>query len=205
MVSLALSGGWGKVGRVTGATPRLLLAAIAIAIGFALVWNGTAAAKPLIGKDGKIHACYRVKGKPKGMLRVVKRPRARCRKGERRVAWVAAGAFGPAGGPGSLGAAGPGGSTPSVGALEAKIAGLTARLESLEGILAGVTNKALLDAIASVEAVESLCTQASVLTTRANALLSSLAGIDLAGTIPLDLGIDVPGLPAAALPAYACP
>jgi len=56
---------------VTRATPRLRFAVIALAVGLALVLGGTASAKPLIGKDGKIHACYRVKGKPRSMIRVI--------------------------------------------------------------------------------------------------------------------------------------
>jgi len=171
---------------VTRATPRLLLAPIVLAIGFALLWSGTASAKPLIGKDGKIHACYRVKGKPKGMVRVVKSPKARCRKGERKVAWVAAGAIGSAAGPGSQGAAGPAGSTPSITALEAKVAGLTARLQGLEGILAGV------------------CTQTTAVTTQINSLATALGGTVLAGIIPLGLALVIPTLPEA-LPDYACP
>jgi hypothetical protein len=171
---------------VTRAASRPFLAVIAIALGFALLWSGSASAKPLIGKDGKIHACYRVKGKPKGMVRVIKSSRARCRKGERKVAWVAAGAVGPAGGLGTQGSAGPTGSTPSVSALEAKVAGLTARLQSLEGILAGV------------------CAQATDLTTQVNSLATALGGTVLGGVIPLGLALVTPALPSV-LPDYACP
>ena len=171
---------------MTRATPRLLLAAIAMATGFALLWSGAASAKPPIGKDGKIHACYRVKGKPKGMVRVVKSPKARCRKGERKVAWAAAGAIGSAGGSGPQGSAGPAGSTPSISALEQKVAGLTARLQSLEGTLAGV------------------CTQTTALTTQINALATALGGTVLGGVIPLGLALVVPALPSA-LPDYVCP
>lgn len=171
---------------MTRATPRFLLAAIAIAIGFALIWTATASARPLIGKDGKVHACYRVKGKPKGVLRVVKGPKARCRKGERKLAWVAAGAIGAAGAPGAQGAAGPAGSTASISALEAKVADLTTRLASLEGIVADV------------------CSQTTALTTQVNSLASALGGTVLEGVIPLGLALFVPALPSA-LPDYACP
>lgn len=171
---------------MTRATPRLLLAATALAICSALLWSSTASAKPPIGKDGKIHACYRVKGKPKGIVRVVKSPKARCRKGERKVAWVAAGAIGSAGAPGSQGSAGQPGSTASISVLEQKVAGLTARLQSLEGILAGV------------------CTQTTALTTQVNALATALGGTVLGGVIPLGLALIVPALPSA-LPDYACP
>lgn len=170
---------------MTRATPRLLFAAIALAVGLALVLGGTAAAKPLVGKDGKIHACYRVKGKPKGMVRVVKSPKARCRKGERKVAWVAAGAIGPAGGPGPQGPAGPAGSTASISSLEQKVAGLTARLESLEGVLAGV------------------CARTTALTTQVNSLANALGGTVLGGVIPLGLALVVPALPGP-LSDFAC-
>lgn len=170
---------------MTRATPRLLFAAIALAVGLALV-TSSAAAKPLIGKDGKIHACYRVKGKPKGMVRVVKSRRARCRKGERKVAWVAAGAIGSAGVPGAQGPFGQAGSIASVSALEAKVAGLTERLERLEGIVADV------------------CAQAAALTTGVNALASALGGAALDGVIPLGLVLTIPALPGA-LPDLACP
>lgn len=195
----------GKSGRVTRATSRLPLLALALAIAFTLTLTVTAGAKPLIGRDGQIHACYRVKGKPKGELRVVKSARAHCRRGERKVAWTAAGALAAAGAPGQQGSAGVGGSVASTSALEAKVASLTTRVESLEGVLAGLTNAALLEAVSSVPVVKSLCTQATVLTTRANALLSSLAGTVLAGTIPLGLGLTIPGLPASSLPDYTCP
>jgi len=171
---------------VTRATPRLRFAAIALAVGLALVASGTATAKPLVGKDGKIHACFRVKGKPKGIVRIVKSPRARCRKGERKVAWVAAGAIGSTGVPGAQGTSGPAGSTPSVSALEAKVAGLTARLESLEGVVADV------------------CAQTTALTTGVNALTTALGDTVLGGVIPLGLALVIPALPDA-IPDYACP
>src|SRR5690242_1537938 len=71
-------------------------------------FGGTAAAKrqQLVGRDGKIHACYRVKGKPKGMVRVVRGGNYRCRRGERRMAWpiaVVAGGPGAKGDPGAAG------------------------------------------------------------------------------------------------------
>lgn len=170
---------------MTRATPRLLFAVIALAVGLTLVFGGAAGAKPPIGKDGKIHACYRVKGKPKGMVRVVKSPKARCRKGERKVAWVAAGAIGAAGVPGPPGSAGPSGAA-STATLEAKVADLTARLQSLEGVLAGV------------------CAQTTALTTQINSVATALGGTVLGGVIPLGLALVIPALPSA-LPDYACP
>jgi hypothetical protein len=183
MVRLALSDSPGQFGPVTRATRRFLLAALAAAPCVALAWTATASAKPLVGKDGKIHACYRVKGKPKGVLRVVKSPKARCRKGERKVAWVTAGAIGA---PGPEAPAGSASATASTSALEAKVAGLTARMERLEGL------------------VSDTCSQATALTTQVNSLASALDDTVLEGIIPLGLALFIPALPSV-LPDYACP
>jgi hypothetical protein len=182
------------------------------AVGGLLIWGaflaGSAGAAPP-GKGGQIQACYKVRGKPKGSVRVVPTNR-KCRRGERKLLWSTTGTAGPQGGAGSQGspgsgaAAGENGSDASVAALETKVAALTLKMETLEGILAGVTNAALLDAIGSVPAVESLCAQTTTLTAQTNSLLTSLGGIVLGGVIPLGLNLNIPGLPAA-LPSYACP
>jgi len=195
MGSLAFEGGSGDRAGVPLATARKTFVVLALAVAFVLALGATAVAAPPVAKDGKIHACYRVKGKPKGAMRLVRGAKARCRRGERKAAWAAAGA------PGSSGASG---ASASSAQLEAKVAGLTARVESLEGILAGVTHAALLDALNSVAAVKSLCKQATVLTAQVNSLLGSLEGTALGGTIPLGLVLAIPGLPGA-LPAYSCP
>lgn len=192
---------------------RLGLSFVAVAVGGLLFWGafliGSASAAPP-GKGGQIQACYKVKGKPRGSMRVVPTNR-KCRRGERKLLWSTAATVGPQGAAGSQGSPGSGGGAGASGdagastaALETKIADLTFKVETLEGVLAGVTNAALLDAIGSVPAVESLCTQASTLTGQTNSLLGSLGAIDLIGVIPLGLGLDVPGLPAA-LPSYVCP
>lgn len=193
-----------NVGR--GAALGLSLVAGLLLLG-AVFTASAAAAAP--GKGGQIQACYKVKGKPKGSMRVIPSNR-KCRRGERKLLWSTTGTVGPQGAsgspgsPGSGGAQGASGSEASVATLETKVADLNLKVEALEGILAGVTNSALLDAVAAVPAVESLCTQTSTLTTRTNTLLSSLGGIVLGGVIPLGLNLSVPGLPAA-LPSYVCP
>lgn len=135
-----------------------LLAVTAILLA-ALV--GTAGAVSPVGKDGKIHACYRVKGKAKGSIRVVPAAK-RCKRGERKVVWSAAGSSGQsgagaqAGATGSAGSAGQTGATGQQGqagangssnevALKTEIASLTLKLEGLEGILGGITHNNLLD------------------------------------------------------------
>lgn len=180
---------------------RLGLAVLAALVVLGVVGVASAAAVPLVGKDGKIHACYRVKGKPKGELRVVKGARTHCRKGERRVAWTVAGATGPQGPSGANGTDGSGGQTGSGGAtgqqgaagasaaaLEVRVGQLTDKVETLEQALTGVTN--------------SLCAQTATLTNQLNALTTAVAGISL--TTLLAVVLNVPSLPAA-LPSYSCP
>jgi hypothetical protein len=129
---------------------------------FALV--GTAGAASPVGKDGKIHACYRVKGKPKGGLRIVPQSQKRCKRGERKVAWSAStmtgvpgvnGTAGNAGGQsgsnGSNGAGGTNGTNGTEVALKNQITDLTLKLEGLEGILNGVTHSGLLGAVDAVK------------------------------------------------------
>ncbi len=204
MVRLASIDLVGELGRVPEASPRLPLAIVAIATAFALALAGPAAAKPLIGKDGKIHACYRVKGKPRGGLRVVKSAKARCRRGERKVAWVAGGAIGEAGAPGAVGHPGAQGSGGSSSTLEEKVVALTARVKDLEAILQGVTNSQLLAAINSVPVVETLCDQTEALTEQTGALGEAIEGLSL-NALLLGLGgaLNIPGLPEA-LPDFSC-
>src|SRR6188768_2072389 len=59
---------------------------------------GNAAAQGPVGKDGQIHACYRVKGKPKGELRVVPSAKTHCRRGERKTTWSVTSSSSTAGG-----------------------------------------------------------------------------------------------------------
>lgn len=178
------------------------LAALAAVVALGLAGAASAGARPLIGKDGRIHACYRVKGKPKGSLRAVKGAKTHCRRGERRVSWVAAGATGAGGSPGSPGQPGGQGAngTAATGALETRVADLTNRVEALEKTLAGVTNSQLLGALADVNA---LCAQDTVLTTQVNSLRNSLGATTLGGLLLVSLEALVP-LPAA-LPSFSCP
>ncbi len=177
-----------------------------------------ASAAPLVGKDGKIHACYKVKGKAKGTLRVVRSARVRCPRRWKKVAWTAAGSAaaltenGGAGQPGGTGATGLTGATPNVADLESKITELQTKVTellgkvgSLESVLAGVTNEQLLKTIGAVPVVEALCTQSTVLTERSNTLSTAIAGLGLNATlIGLGGALNIPALPTA-LPAFLCP
>jgi hypothetical protein len=184
----------------------------ATAMLFVCLGSSAAAQRP-VGKDGRIHACYRVKGKPKGALRVVPSARTRCRRGERKTSWSATLSSSPAGGSqgaqGQSGPASPAG--PEDAALKAQVGALTLKVQALEGVLQGitngdltgmlatlngVTNPELLNAIGSVPLVEEVCAQTEELTGRSNALLGLLDTLD---------ALNVLSLPAA-LPAFnVCP
>jgi hypothetical protein len=171
---------------------------IALFAGMALLLAGLverAPAAKMVGKDGKVYACY----KQKGHVRLIAK-RGKCKRGERKVSWAARGPAGPqgsAGANGAVGATGPAGSSQ----LEAKVTELTTRVEALEGVLEGVTSEALTDALANVNA---LCTQASALTDQVNAVGGALEDTALDGIIPLGLELLVPGLPTE-LPDFTCP
>jgi hypothetical protein len=179
-----------------------------------------------ITKGGQVHACYRVKGKAKGAMRVVP-AKKKCRRGEKKLAWSVAGPAGPAGQNGAAGVDGSTGSNGSNGtqgtageaALQAKVAGLTVKVEGLEGILAGVTNGGLTATVAKLDGitglqltetvnqlpvVSSLCTQANSVPTQVNSSLGNvLSGLSLGGTIPALLSLNVPVL--SPITAYTCP
>jgi len=180
--------------------PIALLAALA-ALAFGIA---PAAAKrhALIGRDGKIHGCYRVKGKPKGMLRVVRARHYRCRRGERKVSWsvvAKSGATGTPGAPGVQGSAGqPGTQSTSETKLVEQIDSLTNRVEGLEGLLAGLTNEGLKEAVGAVPDVEQLCAQTPVLAGQANALQEVIENLGL-NSVLTTLGglLEISGLPTS--------
>jgi hypothetical protein len=175
-----------------------------------LLFAGPAAAGP-VGKDGKIHACYRAKGKQKGALRILLRGK-RCRRGERRVAWTAAstgagtspaagspgqqGQPGQAGAPGGAGTAGGTGATPDISALLAQIDALTKRVEALEAVLKGITNADLLGQLPTIEA---LCKQGSDMSDAFGALTDGIEKIGIIGGT-----LDFSSLPAPP-PSFSCP
>jgi hypothetical protein len=198
------------------------LAAVAILV---MCLGDLAAAKGPLGKDGQIHACYRVKGKPKGALRVVPSARTHCRRGERKTAWSVAGSAGLSGG-GSAASQGPPGQTGSNGsnadeaALKTQIGDLSLRVQTLEGVLDGITNgdltgmvstlqglnnEQLTGAVDALPAVESLCGQSEDLTEQVNLVAGTVEDLGLNGTLT-GLGglIVIPPLPAPLAP-FTCP
>lgn len=177
-------------------------------IALLMALSSSASAHKIVGRDGIAHACYRVKGKPKGTLRLVPK-RAHCHKGERKVAWVVAGAVGATGATGATGAGGAGGAADSalverVDQLTERVDQLGAKVEGLEATLAGVTNAELLAAIASLSKVGSLCEQAKTLTAQSNLFGEEFGGLltTLSGTLlgAIFGGIEVP----AALEPFSC-
>jgi hypothetical protein len=198
--------------------PLLSLAVAAIL----LLGPSAAEARP-IGKDGKIHACYRVKGKPKGAMRVVRSHRARCRRGERKMSWSVAASTGAAGSTGLHGTQGQNGTSISTGSneeiLKEQVVDLTKRIETLEGILLGVTNQDLTgmmstlqgldneDLVGAVDAVPVLTSACNALVGQSNELgeglgdlVGVLTGVPLIGDI-----FDGVGIPSPLNPLTTCP
>jgi hypothetical protein len=186
----------------------------------------SADAARLVGKDGRVYACYKAKGKRKGAVRLVAK-KGHCRKGEKKISWNAQGpsgengtngeqtANGEPGSPGEPGAAG------NAGALENRIAALTKKVGGLEevlkginpgdltsvlGKLQGISGTQLQEAIGSVADANALCVQAKKLTEQSNVLGGAFGGISLtgaAGPVLGVLGLMVPSVPS--LPAFSCP
>jgi hypothetical protein len=173
--------------------PLLLLGVLAALL---LTTAPAASAAPLVGKDGKIHACYKWKGKGKGALRVVRGAKVRCPKKWRKVSWYARGGFstpigvpGPAGPPGEKGLPGTAGNL-VVEDLETKVSQLLTRVEELEALL---------------PTVQTLCTQVETLTSQVNAVEVALGGLSLNGVLTTLGGLlNIPALPGA-LPPFSCP
>jgi hypothetical protein len=203
------------------------LGAMALAVALCLLVAAPASAARLVGKDGKVYACYKIRGKAKGNVRLVTK-KAKCRKGEKKVSWNAAGQHGSAGengenGGGQNGEAGGPGAT-GVAGLENRVTALTSKLTALEGVLKGITNTDLTglltklqgisgtqlqDAVKSVANVNALTTQVSALCTQGKALTKQTQGLgsalDAAEVIGgLGFSLLVPNLPTA-LPDFSCP
>lgn len=175
-----------------------------------LLFGGSAVAAKPPGKDGLIHACYKLKGKAKGTMRVVPAGK-HCRRGERKLAWNVAGKKGSqgengeGGEPGSGGGSGGDGSSGTAGAtvpaLEKQVATLTSQVQTLEKLLQGINPGQLSALLGTLPAVSSLCSQASTLTGQVNSVNGALGTtIGLVGSL-------IPGLPfvPASLPAFSCP
>jgi hypothetical protein len=174
----------------------------------------------LVGKDGRVHACYKAKGKRKGAVRLVAK-KGKCHKGEKKVSWSAVGPTGENGSNGENGAGGEGGAggekgTAGTQGLEKQVQSLTSKITSLESVLKGVTNTELLgalgklqgvsgtglqEAVAKVPVVKTLCEQTGKLGEQSNAMGQVFEGLGVLGA--LGLSVFVPQLPAT-LPKLGC-
>jgi hypothetical protein len=180
---------------------------------FVLFTSAPAAAAGIVGKDGKIHACYKAKGRGKGTVRLVRSAKVKCPKKWKKTSWYASGQAGPqgaAGAPGGNGETGTNGSsglpgttgTVTVKGLEDKVTELLTKVQSLETILKGINNQQLQEAIAAVPVVGELCSQATALTSKSGELGSALGGLKtVLDTLTI---LALPTIPTA-LPAFSCP
>lgn len=182
---------------------------------FVLFTSAPAAAAGIVGKDGKIHACYKAKGRGKGTLRVVRSAKAKCPRKWKKTSWYAAGQAGPqgaSGAPGGNGETGTNGSsglpgttatgTVVVKGLEDKVTELLTKVQSLETILNGINNQQLQEAIAAVPVVGELCTQATALTSKSGELGTALGGLStVLDTLTI---LALPSIPTALQP-FSCP
>jgi len=188
-----------------------LVLALAAVAGLALLAApASAKRRTLVGHDGKIHGCYRVKVKPKGMLRVVRARHYHCRRGERKVAWSAAATAGPSGVNGQDGQAGTTEATTTTSttttskeaALESEIAGLTTKVENLEGLVEGLVG----EVGAANGLLGEVCSQTQALTGVTNELGAEFQNLltTLTGTLlgAIFGGIEVP---AALDETLTCP
>lgn len=186
-------------------TVAFLAAALAVALAISLPGAvATASAAKMVARNGRIYACYRLGGgRAKGSVRLVPR-RMHCRRGERKLSWSVRGPRGPAGQSGSAGAAGGAALEARLSSLESRLTELGNRVGALEGVLEGIANAQLREAIAAVADVKALCTQMTTVTDRVDALGGAFEGLGLGGVIPAGLELLAPALPAA-LPSFACP
>jgi hypothetical protein len=202
---------------------RSTLAVFLLALCAFVVLTSSPASAGIVAKDGKIHACYKAKGKGKGTLRVVRSAKVKCPKKWKKASWYASGQPGPQGEQGPQGQTGANGATGATGAtgapgrnenvvvngLEDKVTELLTKVQSLESILNGISNTQLKEAIAGIAktealetAVGSLCSQASALTEKSGELGTALGGLKtVLDTLTV---LALPSIPTA-LPPYSCP
>ncbi|HET8813338.1 MAG TPA: hypothetical protein VFM51_00095 [Solirubrobacterales bacterium] len=166
-----------------------LLVALIGTAGLLLLSSSTVSAKFPIAKNGKIHACYKAKGKKRGQLRMFRGARVSCPKKWRRISWYATN---PAGVPGSAGPQGQSGTAGNVAVeqLEDRVDQLLTRVEQLETL---------------VPTVAALCTQAATLTNQVDNFGEALGDMKLNAVLTTLGGVlEVPTLPGA-MGAFSCP
>jgi hypothetical protein len=178
----------------------------------------------LVGKDGRVYACYKAKGKRKGAVRLVTK-KGKCHKGEKKTSWSVAGPAGQGGENGQNGENGVGGEggtggekgTAGTQGLEKQVQALTSKVASLESVLKGInpgdltgvlgklagvsSGTQLQEAIAAVPVVKTLCAQSGKLGEQSNAMGQVFEGLKVLGGI--GLSIATPQIPQA-LPKFSC-
>jgi hypothetical protein len=210
--------GVGNSGSRIGMVALALLAAAALC---AAVIVGEASGA-IVGKNGRVYACYKAKGKNKGAVRLVPK-KGKCRKGEKKVSWSVAGPTGQSGENGQNGENGAGGEggaggekgTAGTQGLEKQVQSLTSKVTSLESVLKGITNTELLgalgklqgvsgaglqEAVAKAPLVGTLCEQSEKLAAQSNAMATTIKGISVIGGL---VELFIPQLPAT-LPKFGC-
>lgn len=177
--------------------------------------TGSASASSPIGRNGVVHACYVLKGKKKGTIRVVPRASScKKRQGQRAIAWSM-------GGPsGTRGAAGPEGETSDPGEQGtsgiAGVAGVTGPAGQVEkSVLETIqtqtsTINELTKEVTSLETsltdvegtLDGACTQLSAVTKQTGLVEGVVSNLSLTGV----LGglLNIPALPTP-LGTFACP
>lgn len=166
----------------------LWLVMVGVAV-FAILAASAAAASP-IGQGGQVHACYQVKGKEKGSMRVV--AGKHCRPGERKLAWSLAGPQGmagtqgttgaqglpgTAGAPGSRGPDGAAGDDGAAGSPGGGLATLETKVSSLESEVTDLTTD-----LTDVEgALGDVCEQTEALNSQVNLVGAAIGDIELIG------------------------
>lgn len=187
-----------------------VVAAFAVALLTSLLLAGGASAatkgRPFSQKSATVYACYKVGGKSRGALRVVKRPRA-CKRlrGWRRMSWSATGwsgangARGPAGARGAAGPQGEAGAQGAAGAVEqslietvelqtVQIQELTTQVSTLTGEVSSLTGQ-----VGALETtVESACTQLGETAGAFDELVDAVSNISLLGGVGT---LEIPLLP----------
>ena len=136
--------GVGNSGSRIGTLALALLAAAALC---AAVIVGEASGA-LVGKDGRVYACYKAKGKRKGAVRLVAK-KGKCHKGEKKVSWSApaprarAEKTGRTAKTASAAKAATGGEkgASATQGLEKQVQSLTSKVTQLESVLKGINQR----------------------------------------------------------------
>jgi hypothetical protein len=169
-----------------------------------VLFTSAPATAGIVARDGKIHACYKAKGKGKGTLRVVRSAKVKCPKRWKKTAWYAAGRPGPQGEQGPQGQTGTTGATGATGAQGAPGRNENVVVNELEDKVTELLTK-VKELEALVPVVGALCTQASTLTEQADSMEEALGGLKLNAVLTTLGGVlEIPTLPGA-LPAFSCP